>query len=115
MSQYQRTLPRDLFNESKLLKCIGRLVICIEDGQIPGLKYDFNDDDNSSFNITQDPDTGNLRVTNVTFFDCYGKNVDVFTLYNSKDNYPLIISYKGNEYFIFNENGEVQISLNLFL
>ena len=30
---YRRVLPRDLFNEAKLLKCLGQLALIIHDGQ----------------------------------------------------------------------------------
>lgn len=33
--EYQRVIPRDLFNEAKLLKCLGRLSLFIHDGKSP--------------------------------------------------------------------------------
>lgn len=32
-SSYRRVLPRDLFNEAKLLKCLGQLSLMIHDGK----------------------------------------------------------------------------------
>jgi hypothetical protein len=34
--EYNRVIPRDLFNESKLLKCFGQLALLMHDGVIPG-------------------------------------------------------------------------------
>lgn len=31
LSNYERVVPRDLFNEANLLKCIGKLVLEIEE------------------------------------------------------------------------------------
>ncbi len=41
MSQeYTRVIPRDLFNEAKLLKCIGRLVLLIHDGDHNNISFE---------------------------------------------------------------------------
>lgn len=103
MSHY-RVIPRDFFNEAKLLKCLGRLELYINhDGpNTLGLKSDF---DNEPFKIVQDPMTGNLSVENYKVF-LDGEEIYLFTNYNSKDTYPLIGLYKGEEYYIFSEQGE---------
>ena len=38
-TQYERVIPRDLFNEAKLLKCVGLLVLKIHDGENPANVY----------------------------------------------------------------------------
>lgn len=64
-TQYQRVLPRDLFNESKLLKCIGQLVLLIHDGNCPnGLAFTHHDEDDEPFIIRLMED-GHLTITNI--------------------------------------------------
>ena len=64
-TNYTRVLPGDLFNEAKLLKCIGRLVLLIEDREsITGLTFQFDD---APFNIVQDPSDGSIAIHNIRF------------------------------------------------
>lgn len=66
MSNYQRVLPRDLFNEASLLKCLGRLVILLEDEARDG-KGLIAQEDVSSFDIIQHEDSGGIEVRNLDF------------------------------------------------
>lgn len=101
-SNYTRVLPRDLFNEAKLLKCIGRLTLLIHDKIAPiGLDFEHDGD---SFNIALD-DVGNLQITNIRF--SFNDQILTFqTTYNSKANYPLYLIYDYCECAVFNENGD---------
>jgi hypothetical protein len=60
---YQRVIPRDLFNESSLLKCYGRLYIALEGDGRAGFAVEFAD----SFDIVQREDDGFLFVDNLPF------------------------------------------------
>lgn len=90
-ANYFRKLPRDLFNEAKLLKCIGRLVLLIHDNQaINGMKFrelvegaPFDND------LTND---GYLYIRSIEFY--IGETILYFkTQYNAKSNYPLYLEY----------------------
>ena len=108
---YMRVLPRDLFNESKLLKCIGKIALLIHNREIQGLTIDYNDAD---FKITQSI-CGDLMLNNVLFFDSNSIEVFFSTLLNSKDIWPLEMEYKGEFYYPINESGNYQLSSDLFL
>lgn len=99
---YQRVLPRDLFNEAKLLKCIGRLVLSIHDGMgVNGMQFEH---DGSHFQIELQSD-GSLFIYNIRF-SINGKLLFFKTIYNSKANYPLYLDYENVDYEVFNEDGE---------
>lgn len=105
MDTYQRVLPRDLFNEAKLLKCIGQVMLLAHDHNLP---IEFNlvpDLGYNGFVIDQYESDGSLYVANHDFTI----NGDVYHIcipLNSRDNYPLKISVGGEEFDVFNENGE---------
>jgi hypothetical protein len=100
--QYKRVIPRDLFNESKLLKCVGRLVILIHDGfAVNGMQFDH---DAEPFKIALSDD-GFLMVTNIRF--TIGDHELTFkSLYNSKYNWPLYLEHDNCDFEVFDENGE---------
>jgi len=86
---YQRVIPRDLFNESKLLKSLGQVQLLIHDGQAPkGLRFVHDDSEYPGFEIDQSQDAGDLSVTNLRLY--YGENeVGIASRYNSKAPYTL--------------------------
>lgn len=99
---YFRVLPRDLFNEAKLLKCIGRLVILIDDGfALNGMSFNHN---GGPFKIGLVAD-GHLTVTNI-IFEINGVALFFKSGYNSKENYPLLCEHERCEYEIFDEEGK---------
>ena len=102
-TDYQRVLPRDLFNEAKLLKCLGRLVLLIHDRKIPFIGEVIHDGE--PFIIALN-DEGSLIVTNVTIK--VNKSAFTFkTTYNAKNNYPFYLETKDySEVLVFDEGGE---------
>lgn len=101
-SDYIRVIPRDLFNESKLLKCMGRLCVLIHDNDTP---FEMNVEHNDEpFNIAL-TDDGSLTITNINISinDIY---FNFYTTYNSKDNYPLFCGYENDEVLVFDESGK---------
>lgn len=98
---YIRVIPRDLFNEAKLLKCLGQLCLNIHNGTIP-CKITV-EENGSPFDIRL-LDEGALIIDNLTFkikgIRCYFK-----TTYNSKSNYPLHCEHNDCEYLVFDEQG----------
>lgn len=54
---YNRVIPRDLFNESSLLKCLGRLYICLEN--TPGHAAELQQV-GREFDIRQSDDDGSI-------------------------------------------------------
>lgn len=98
---YLRVIPRDLFNEAKLLKCIGRLCLMIHDGDGLGVTFSHNDE---AFDIRQDESDGSLFIRNIHFF-LDKKRIGFHTAYNSKRNYPLLFNLNDNFEFVFDDEG----------
>lgn len=107
---YHRVLPRDLFNESKLLKCLGRLTILIEDGLIPELKLEY---DGRPFCIEQQSCDGSTYCTNIKIYlfqDGELKQLDFVSALNSRESYPLLCEYQGEAFEVFNDDGSLHDS-----
>jgi hypothetical protein len=101
---YKRVCPRDLFNEAKLLKCMGRLCLKILDGMTP-VPMKYNDDHVRGFNVEQD-EAGNLYISNLPIY-IKGKRYKFHTTYNCKSNYPLFVETANYEEFeVFDNDGD---------
>lgn len=111
---YQRTLPRDLFNEANLLKCLGRLWMLLEDYAPPGFQMVF-DWPNRGFQIEQDPSDGSIYCTNIKVRNGAGKWVTPFRPLNSRDQWPLYIQDGDDEIQVFEEDGGLACLTDEFL
>ena len=98
---YKRVIPRDFFNEAKLLKCLGAFVICIEKN--PELHFTV-EEDGESFDIRFDGASLELYCANYTF-SYKEQKLYLFTPYNSKGNYPLYCRGKFSDVSVFDDNG----------
>ncbi len=56
---YLRVIPRDLFNEGNLLKCLGRIYINLE--SLPGISAELVET-GGPFHIEQNEDDGSIYV-----------------------------------------------------
>lgn len=109
MTNYVRVLPRDLFNEADLLKCLGRLWILLDsnrrhDAQIVEEEVD-------AFDIVQDENSGAIEVRNLTFTIRGVKHRLVRPL-NSRSAWPLWVEAESPEsdfdaVLVFNEKGDL--------
>jgi hypothetical protein len=104
---YTRIIPRDLFNEAKLLKCLGRLALLVHDG-LP-LEIDYDPD---GFAINQRSSDGGLYVENMTFSAKFP--LELYSAYNSKMNYPLLCQAE-EEIFVFDEDGNLTEEFKKFI
>lgn len=95
---YIRVIPRDLFNEAKLLKCLGQIALIIHDGadRRYGLKLEHDDSECAGFDIAQNSASGALVCTNLRL-TLRGSPIDLFSPYNSRDPYPLYYRHGENE------------------
>lgn len=104
---YNRVLPRDLFNEAKLLKCLGQLCLLIHEGKcslkvIHDIKYW------EGFNIQQDPSDGGLFVTNLKFYTKRGDwEIGAAAVLNSQRPYSLVFTSNGAEHPMFTDDGQL--------
>jgi len=65
---YLRVIPRDLFNESKLLKCLGQVCLHIHDNRAGRLAMvESGAADGEQFEIDQNEFDGSLYVSNLQF------------------------------------------------
>lgn len=99
---YKRVLPRDLFNEAKLLKCAGHLCLAILQDEPPS-KMSHNEM-KGPFKIELLPE-GSLFISNLHFI-LNGKEFLFKTTYNSKSNYPFYMEFEYCDYLVFDENGD---------
>lgn len=110
-TNYRRVIPRDLFNESKLLKCLGRLILLIHDNQAPQQIAFEHDDEAFIIGLMDD---GYLAVSNIEF-----KINNVYVVlkcaYNSKSNYNLFCEYDYCDYLVFDDNGNFETEFIEFI
>lgn len=114
-SKYNRVLPRDLFNEAKLLKCIGHLIIMIQENREPAsCKMSYSDlliPDR--FDVALLPE-GSLVIQNLGI--AVNRKPYIFkTTYNSKANFPLFVQHKDADYRVFDEEGKWDSEFHEFL
>jgi hypothetical protein len=85
---YVRVIPRDLFNEADLLKCLGHLCIMLETTR-SNAKFDV--EDAPVFDIRQDESDGSIHVANLPF-SVDGRSVHLSRPLNSRSPWPLYLS-----------------------
>lgn len=102
---YQRVIPRDFFNEAKLLKCMGLLAMKVLDNQLPeGIKIGI-EDNGESFDIIQMEYCGDITVNNYPV-TVNGIELLFASKYNSKSNFPLYCEIDYEPIIVFNEIGD---------
>lgn len=99
---YQRVIPRDLFNEASLLKCLGRFWIETERYQP---KHVTIEHDGEPFDVWQDDD-GVLRVLNVVAV-INGTPYDLVRPLNSREPWPLYLDTDEDRIAVFTDTGEL--------
>jgi hypothetical protein len=112
---YKRVIPRDLFNEAKLLKCLGQLSLIIHDGVgVPrGLSLE-HENPEEGFRIEQDDSTGAIYCSNL---ECFfgGRLIGLRSPLNSKEAYPLQFVLEDDEGSVFNANGMLAVEFKTLL
>jgi hypothetical protein len=101
---YKRVIPRDFFNEAKLLKCLGHFEICVLDRKCGGLDIQ-TELDGDTFEIRQNESDGSLYCANY-LATLNGERLHLFTAYNDKSEYPFWCEYRGDVYLVFDKNGK---------
>lgn len=101
---YHRVIPRDLFNEGRLLTMLGKLVIHIMDSHsLWSYEHLFS----GPFEIEQDSNDGSLSCLNVKFY-YDGEPVQLYRPLNSRDPWALyFIGPDFEERSVFTSTGEV--------
>ena len=101
-SSYIRVTPRDLFNEAKLLKCMGQLCLKVHDNMVPVAMEVTHDGDPFEIALL---DEGALCISNL-HVSIHGVGVVFQATYNSRASYPLFAFYDNCEYLVFGDDGE---------
>lgn len=85
---YVRVIPRDLFNESSLLKCYGLIYILLEN--MPGHSAELREElaFGEEFRVRQSQDDGSIYLANVSLY-VRGRKVHVSRPLNSRDPWPM--------------------------
>lgn len=96
---YSRVIPRDLFNEADLLKCLGALWIATE--RLPAVDIEH---DGGAFLIEQDEADGSLRCANVTL-RLFEYEVRLFRPLNSRQPFPLYAMDGDDAVRVFTDGG----------
>jgi hypothetical protein len=104
LNSYHRIIPRDFFNEAKLLKCLGQFELCVMEKQCNGLNFTI-EFDNKAFVIVQNELDASLSCQNYRVFLGH-EEVELCAPYNSKNAYPLIARYRDAEYYVFDSKGK---------
>jgi hypothetical protein len=103
---YIRVLPRDLFNEANLLKCLGQLWLLIEGDD----RAKFLVEAVEAFDIEQDENDGSLSVVNLPFA-LRARLVHLSRPLNSRQPWPLYLSIPEDPDFdpiaVFNDVGDL--------
>lgn len=88
----------------------------IDNEVIQGLNIDHVGD--AGFQVYQNQlefSTSCIYINNVIFTDNCGERVGFYVELNADENYPLLMTYKDNDYYPIDEEGTYQLDKNLFL
>ncbi len=102
---YTRVIPRDLFNESKLLKCMGQVALLNHEGKDGGRLVLQHKNPKKGFEIVQDGSDGSIYVRNLTVHLRDGRRVWMGTTLNSREPYPLVFNCLDECGSVFNDDG----------
>lgn len=109
---YIRVIPRDLFNEANLLKCMGQLYIALENTANCLARYDVEDVE--YFDIRQNSEDGSIYVANISF-SIAGRLYDLSRPLNSRQAWPLYLSNLDDADFdpiaVFDEAGNLSAQM----
>lgn len=111
---YPRVIPRDLFNEANLLKCLGKISLMVHEGRFQGKINIDHEDASKGFKIVQNPHDGSISVSNLHIYDNNATPLHFFHPLNCKESWALCLEYKGETYYCFDERGNFMPSLSIF-
>jgi hypothetical protein len=114
---YGRVIPRDLFNESSLLKCYGALWIELDNGRFPGAALEY-EEDGAPFAVVQNQSSGGITLANVRL-TVRGETVHLERPLNARRAYPLYAypsdSESESELSVFTDDGRLTGEMRAFL
>lgn len=93
---YERVIPRDLFNEANLLKCLGKLYCALEDRGLGHLFTRAVSTAGNPFEVKQNPDDGSISVPSIQVITRKGP-ILFYRPLNSREPSPLYAHYRWYE------------------
>jgi len=108
---YLRVIPRDLFNDASLLKCLGQLYLALETINTSNISLECEEDD---FGIDQCPDSGHTFAANVALW-VKGNVYLPYRPLNSRAPWPLYLENDGEEIAIFTDDGRLSDGMLAFM
>lgn len=85
---YKRVIPRDLFNEANLLKCLGQLVVKLDERRSFASLKASEANPFAGFMIEQSPDDGSISSATLIFM-IKADNYRLYRPLNSREVWPL--------------------------
>jgi len=106
---YRRVLPRDLFNEAQLLKCLGQLALLVNEGQVSKSLQVRMIQDMCGFNVHQHESDGSLYCLNCYLWHGDNRVIQLSLPYNSRRPYPLqyMDTFQQQHLDVFAGNGQL--------
>ena len=104
---YQRVIPRDLFNEGNLLKCLGQLYLELERLNLPDVTLAH---DGEAFEIEQDESDGSLSVANVAVIFQGERLGQLVRPLNSRAPFPLWLRTDDDDRPLFDDSGRLDVA-----
>lgn len=104
---YRRVIPRDLFNEANLLKCLGRLWICLDDrgGHRAELLGPIG---RQGFDVRQSDMDGSISAENVHLLIAGYEAGRLWRPLNSREDWPLYLTdERDGEIEVFDDQGNL--------
>lgn len=115
---YRRVVPRDLFNEANLLKCLGKISVSILDNKFYPVKLkEYHDDEMFEGFYIEQTESGDIVCTNYRVYDPEGDEITFFSGLNSRRPWPLMFYNKFDESidYALNEDGSISQEFMTFL
>jgi hypothetical protein len=98
-----RVIPRDLFNDANLLKCLGMLWIKLDNWRDHDARLE---EDGAAFDIQQNEADGSTECVNV-IFTRRGERFRLCRPMNSRELWPLWLETEDDQIPVFGRKGEL--------
>ena len=107
---YARVIPRDLFNEASLLKCLGKLALILMD-RPSSAEFEEDELKADGFRIVQSEGDGAIEVENLPFLIA-GHRYRLYRPLNSREPWPLwcespFSDHDGDDCEVFDAEGNI--------
>lgn len=103
---YSRVMPRDLFNESKLLKCLGKILILADTTECYSITYEW---DGEPWRVGRADHGNEWECMNIQW-QVNGKPCRIFVTQNITDTWGCYLETDEREYDVFEVNAKGEVN-----